>query len=307
MKRSRACIVIAMCLAAVFAGRIYAGAPGTQDEAIKVLPPILLWPNGAPRALGTADKDKPTLTPFLPDPAKATGAAMVICPGGAYAELADYEGASYARFLAANGIACFVLKYRLGSGGYRHPAMLQDAARSMRLVRSRAAEWGIDPKRVGIMGSSAGGHLASMMLTHADPGTSGASDPIERHSSRPDLGVLCYPVITMGRYTHAGSKANLLGDYPAPALVEFTSGELQVTGDTPPCFIWATWEDNVVPIENSLQFAGALRKHNIPFDLHIYQKGGHGMGLGGDDKDPATFHPWTRDLLFWLKVQGFVK
>ncbi|MEN6311689.1 MAG: alpha/beta hydrolase, partial [Acidobacteriota bacterium] len=209
-------------------------APGTAAEEVRALPPVLLWPAGAPGALGNEEKDKPTLTPYLPDPAKAGGAAIIICPGGAYGGLADYEGADYARWLAANGVAGFVLKYRLASGGYRHPAMLQDAARAVRLVRARSAEWGLDPKRVGIMGSSAGGHLASTLLTHFDQGRPSAADPVERQSSRPDLGVLCYPVITLGRHTHQGSKANLLGKNPAPALVEFLSSELQVTAGTPP-------------------------------------------------------------------------
>jgi acetyl esterase/lipase len=264
-----------------------------------------LWPDGAPGAFGTADKDIPTLTPFWPDPAKATGAAIVICPGGGYGALAPHEGADYARWLNEQGIAGFVLKYRLGSSGYRHPIMLQDAARAIRTVRADAAEWHLDPKRIGIMGSSAGGHLASMAVTHFDQGKPDAPDPIERQSSRPDLGILCYAVITMGEFTHQGSKHNLLGNDPSPELVRNLSNELQVTKETPPCFIWHTWEDTAVPVENSLQFAAALRKAGVPFDLHIYQKGGHGLGLGTREWDPARRHPWTRDCEFWLKVQGF--
>jgi len=160
--------------------------------------PFPRWPEGVPGALGQADKDIPTLTPYFPDPAKATGAAMVICPGGGYAALARHEGADYARFLNESGIAGFVLKYRLGSGGYHHPAMLQDAARALRTVRASATDWKLDPKRIGIMGSSAGGHLASTLLTHFDAGKADASDPIERQSSRPDLGILCYSVPTLG-------------------------------------------------------------------------------------------------------------
>src|SRR6266850_6305515 len=151
-----------------------------------------LWPDGAPGALGKEDRDIPTLTPFLPDPANATGAAMVICPGGGYGGLAPYEGADYARFLNEQGIAGFVLKYRLGSGGYHHPIMLQDAARAVRTVRARAGEWKLDPKRVGIMGSSAGGHLTSTLLTHFDAGKADSQDSVERQSSRPDIGILCY-------------------------------------------------------------------------------------------------------------------
>jgi len=266
---------------------------------------IPLWPDGAPGALGSSSNDVPTLTPYLPDPAKATGAAMVICPGGGYSHLAAHEGNDYALWLNQHGVTCFVLKYRLGSSGYRHPAMLQDGARAVRLIRASAADWKIDPKRVGIIGSSAGGHLASTLMTHFDLGNSDATDPVERQSSRPDLGILCYPVITMGEYAHQGSKTFLLGTNPPPELVKLLSNELQVTTNTPPCFIWQTYEDKTVPVENSLLFAEALRKTGVPFDLHIYQKGRHGLGL--DDKPPFTHpHPWTGDCLFWLKQHGFV-
>jgi acetyl esterase/lipase len=266
--------------------------------------PFPLWPDGAPGAMGTAEKDLPTLTPYLPEPAKSTGAAIVICPGGGYGGLASHEGVDYARFLNEQGIAGFVLKYRLGSSGYRHPVMLQDAARAVRIVRAQAAQWKLDPHRIGIMGSSAGGHLASTLLTHFDAGQADATDSIERQSSRPDLGILCYAVITMGEFTHEGSKHNLLGNNPSPELIRDLSNELQVTKDTPPCFIWHTWEDTAVPVENSLHFAEALRKAAVPFDLHIYQNGGHGLGLGSRQWDPTKRHPWTLDLAVWLKVQG---
>jgi acetyl esterase/lipase len=266
-----------------------------------------LWPDGAPGALGKEEKDIPTLTVYLPETSKATGAAVVICPGGGYGMLANHEGEHYARFLNEQGVAGFVLKYRLGSGGYRHPVMLQDAARAMRTVRARAKEWNLDPKRVGIMGSSAGGHLASTMLTHFDQGNPEAADLIERQSSRPDAGILCYAVITMGQFTHQGSRNNLLGTQPSDELVQNLSNELQVTKDTPPCFLWHTWEDKAVPIENSLQFAKALQKTGVSFDLHIYQKGGHGLGLGSGQWDPDKRHPWTADLVYWLKAQGFTK
>jgi acetyl esterase/lipase len=266
-----------------------------------------LWPDGAPGALGQQDKDIPTLTPYLPDPAKATGAVIVICPGGGYGGLAPHEGADYARFLNEYGVAGFVLKYRLGSGGYRHPVMLQDAARAVRLVRDRAGEWKLDPHRIGIMGSSAGGHLASTLVTHFDAGKPDAADLVERQSSRPDLGILCYAVITLGQFTHQGSKQNLLGKDPSPELVRELSNELQVTKDTPPCFVWHTYEDSGVPVENSLQFAEALRRAGVPFDLHIYQKGPHGLGLGTRDWNPEKRHPWTHDCIVWLQAQGFVR
>ncbi|HXR07593.1 MAG TPA: alpha/beta hydrolase [Candidatus Acidoferrum sp.] len=266
--------------------------------------PIPLWPGGAPGALGVSSNDIPTLTPYLPDAASATGAAMVICPGGGYVGLAPHEGNDYALWLNQQGVAGFVLRYRLGPA-YHHPAMLQDAARALRLVRARAADWKIDTNRVGIMGSSAGGHLASTLLTHFDFGNTNAEDAIERQSSRPDIGILCYAVISMGQYTHQGSKHNLLGPNPSPDLVQLLSNELQVTPNTPPCFIWTTFEDKAVPMENSLLFASALRKNNVPFALDIYQNGGHGMGLA--DKPPfAHPHPWAADCLVWLKLHKFV-
>ena len=267
---------------------------------------VPLWPEGAPGALGKEEKDIPAVTPYLPEPDKATGAALVVFPGGGYGGLAQHEGNDYALWFNQHGITAFVVKYRLGSNGYRHPAMLHDAARALRLVRARAGEWKIDPKRVGIIGSSAGGHLASTLLTHFDAGKPDDADLIERQSSRPDIGILCYPVITMGEQTHQGLKNNLLGKDPSPELVRLLSNELQVTPETPPCFLFHTFEDTAVPVENSLRFAAALRKAGVPFDLHIYQKGRHGIGLG--DKPPfAHIHPWANDCLFWLKERGFVK
>jgi len=266
-----------------------------------------LWSNGAPGALGTGPKDIPTLTIYLPDTDKATGAALVICPGGAYAGLAPHEGDHYARFFCEHGIAGFVLKYRLGSASYRHPAMLQDAARAIRTVRARAAEWKLDPKRVGIIGSSAGGHLASTLLTHFDAGRADADDPIERQSSRPDLGLLCYPVISLMNFAHQGSIKNLLGDNPSPEQLKELSNELHVTKDTPPCFIWHTAEDKGVLVENSLMFADALKKADVPFALHIYEKGPHGLGLGSRQYGLGDRHPWTGECIFWLKEHGWVK
>ena len=187
--------------------------------------------------------------------------------------------------------------------------MLGDAARAVRLVRARAAEWQIDPHRVGIMGSSAGGHLASTLVTHFDAGKADAEDAVERQSSRPDAGILCYAVITMGDATHGGSRKNLLGDNPDPTLLELLSNEKQVTQKTPPCFLWHTWEDTAVKLENSLMFAAALQKAGVPFDLHVYQKGAHGIGLSAGQNGVASddVHPWAKDLAFWLKTQGFLR
>lgn len=267
---------------------------------------IPLWPDGAPGALGKDAKDIPTLTPFLADPAKATGAALVIFPGGGYGGLAPHEGAGYAEFFREQGIHCFVLKYRLGSSGYRHPRMLEDASRAVRLVRSKASEWKIDAKRVGVIGSSAGGHLASTIATHFDAGKADSADPIEKQSSRPDYVILCYAVISMGEVSHGGSRKNLLGDAPSPELIKDLSNELHVTKETPPCFIWATWEDKAVKIENSLAFATEMQMAGVPFDLHIYEKGGHGMGLGGG-RAGGAHHPWAADCVFWLKARGVLK
>lgn len=265
-----------------------------------------LWPAGAPGALGNSTNDIPNLTVYQPAGTNATGAAMVICPGGGYQHLAPHEGRDYALWLNQHGVTCFVLQYRLGSSGYRHPAMLNDAARAVRWVRAHAEDYQLDAKRVGIMGSSAGGHLAATLLTHFDTGDTNSADVVERQSSRPDLGVLCYAVISMGEYAHKGSRNNLLGTNPPPELVQQLSNELQVTTNTPPCFLWTTFEDKTVPMENTLLFASALRKNHVPFDLHVYQKGGHGMGL----KDKAPFahpHPWANDCLFWLQAQDFIK
>ena len=205
-----------------------------------------LWPGDAPGSLGNAEKDIPTLTPFFPSPETANGAAMVICPGGGYVHLAPHEGEGYAHWLTNHGITCFVLKYRLGGDGYRYPAAFQDATRAIRLIRARANEWKLDPNHVGIIGSSAGGHLASMVMTRFDAGNSNAVDVIDRQSSRPDVAILCYPVITMEKFAHQGSKNSLLGANPPTSLVEETSTELLVTKQSPPCFIWSTDEDTTV-------------------------------------------------------------
>jgi acetyl esterase/lipase len=263
---------------------------------------ITLWPDGAPGALGTAAKDIPTLTPYRSDTPRPGGAAIVICPGGAYQRLAPHEGRDYALFLNQRGLSCFVLKYRLAADGYRHPAMMQDGLRAIRHLRAHSEKLQIDPKRIGIMGSSAGGHVASTVMTHFDAGDPKSSDPIERQSSRPDFGILCYPVITMGPFAHAGSKKGLLGESPSDEQVNLLSNELQVTPQTPPCFIWHGLDDRSVPVENSLRFAEALRKQGVPFELHIYQSARHGIGLGDRTPPFSEALPWTGDLLLWLKL-----
>ena len=265
--------------------------------------PIVLWPKGAPGALGQEPSDIPTLTPFIPPKDKTTGAAIIVCPGGGYARLAEHEGRPVAEWLKSIGVTAFVLKYRHGSR-YPHPAPLQDAARAIRTVRSRAAEWRLDPHRIAILGFSAGGHLASTAATHFDPGNSKATDPIEQVSSRPSLLILIYPVITMRELTHAGSRRNLLGPEPSEELVAMLSNDEQVTKETPPTFLVHTATDAGVPVENSLRFAAALGKNGVAFELHIYEQGPHGFGLGGKDRILST---WPERLAAWLSLHGFVK
>ncbi len=263
--------------------------------------PIVLWPEGAPGAVGHDPVDIPTLTPYLPPKEKATRAAIVVCPGGGYGHLADHEGGPVAEWLNSIGVAAFVLKYRLGPR-YHHPAPLQDAARAIRTLRARAAEWNLDPERIGILGFSAGGHLASTLGTHFDSGSAEAPDPIERVSSRPNLMILIYPVITMRDHAHAGSKKNLLGPEPASELVALLSNEEHVTRETPPTFLVHTMTDPAVPVENSLSFAMALRKAGVPFEFHLYERGPHGFGLG--KKDPILAS-WPDRCADWLRLHGF--
>jgi acetyl esterase/lipase len=267
--------------------------------------PYLLWPKGAPGALGEKPNDKPTLTAWLPAAEKAVGAAVVVLPGGGYGGLAtDHEGKQIAQYLNSLGVAAFVCEYRHRGKGYGHPAPLQDAQRAIRTVRSKAAELKIDPSRIGIMGFSAGGHLASTAGTHFDTGKSDADDPIEKVSCRPDFLILCYPVIAFDEpYTHRGSQTNLLGKDASADLIKSLSNEKQVTAQTPPTFLFHTTEDTAVPPENSVQFYLALRKHKIPCELHIYEKGRHGVGLAQNDPVLST---WSGRLTDWLKIRGLL-
>ncbi|MDB6168678.1 MAG: endo,4-beta-xylanase [Verrucomicrobia bacterium] len=262
-----------------------------------------LYPAQAPGALGDQPQDRPTLTSFPPT-AEGTGSSVIVFPGGAYWMLAPHEGEAYARWLAGHGIHAWVLQYRLGSHGYRHPAMLHDAARSVRTVRHLARQQGLSPARIGVMGSSAGGHLVATLMTNFDAGQPASPDPVERESSRPDLGILCYPVITMKPpHAHLGSRENLLGASPLPAQVDELSAELHVRSDTPPAFIWHTVADNAVPVENALIFAQALQRAKVPFAMSLYENGAHGLGLG-TPAQPAP--PWTDDCLFWLRGRGWL-
>ena len=266
----------------------------------------LLWPNGAPGAKGDAEGDKPTISIYLPEQGKATGAAIVVCPGGGYGHLAvDHEGRQVGEWLNSLGVTAFVLKYRHSANGYRHPVPLQDAQRAIRTVRARAAEWKLDSSRIGIFGFSAGGHLASTTGTHFDPGKTDADDAIERVSSRPDLMVLVYPVISFTtEYTHKGSRKNLLGENPDEKLVQSLSNDTQVSPDTPPTFLMHTSADTAVPPENSVLFYLALRKSKVPAEMHIYETGQHGVGLA--QKDPVL-SSWPARCADWLRLRGFLE
>lgn len=265
----------------------------------------LLWPNGAPGALGAEAADRPKLTVYRAPLESATGAAVIVCPGGGYGRLAsDHEGRQVAQWLNSLGVSAFVLQYRLGPR-YRHPAPLNDAQRAIRLVRARAGEWGIDPARVGILGFSAGGHLAATAATHFDEGQAEASDPVERQGSRPDFAVLAYPVISLfDPPAHAASRRNLLGEPADPALVEQLSNERQVTSRTPPTFLFHTADDASVPVSNSLLFFEALQANGVPGALHVFAHGKHGVGLAASDPELSA---WPHLCAAWMRGLGLLK
>jgi acetyl esterase/lipase len=264
----------------------------------------LLWPKGAPGANGTKPEDQPSLSIHLPPTDKANGTGVVVCPGGGYGFLAaDHEGKQIGEFLNKQGVAAFVLKYRIAPH-YRHPAPMLDAQRAVRTVRARAKEWGVDPGRVGIMGFSAGGHLASTVATHFDDGKADAEDPIDRVSCRPDFAILCYPVITLKPpYAHMGSRNNLLGKEPDEKLVDSLCNDQMVTDKTPPTFLFHTDADSGVKPENSILYYSALKRHKVPAELHIYEKGPHGVGLAMNDANLST---WSERLVGWMKGRGLL-
>lgn len=240
---------------------------------------------------GSLENSKTTPSPviecYVPEGENKT--CLIIFPGGGYGGLAEHEGKGYAEYFSKKNIACFVVYYRLGNDGYKHPAMLEDGLSAIYTVRKLSEKFGVSPGKIGVIGSSAGGHLAATTLVHFDKYESSVS-------LRPDFGILCYPVITMdGKYCHMGSRENLIGKNPSKKLIDFVSCEKNVSSKTPPCFIWHTFEDDAVPVENSLLFASALREKNVPFQLHIYQKGRHGLGLN------ATFN-WAEECLRWINL-----
>lgn len=293
-----ACVVVAILSASAV----------PQTEAADSHQVRLLWPDGAPGAKGKDDGDKPNLTICLPAKDKANGAAVVIFPGGGYGHLAmDHEGYQIAEWLNSFGVAGFIVKYRhsRSGAGYGHPAPLQDAQRAIRTVRSGAEQWNVDPNRIGIIGFSAGGHLASSAGTHFHQRYSEIGDEIDRASCRPDFMILIYPVISFTEsFTHKGSRRNLLGENPDPELVENLSNEKQVASETPPTFLVFGDDDKVVPVENGVAFYLGLKKAKVPAEMHIYEKGRHGFGLGGGAGPVSS---WPRCCSEWMRTRGLLK
>ena len=294
---------------ALVAGMVATLTPSLQAQRpapiLQVPETFPLWGGKAPGALGEADDDIPTLTLYMPADTTGPMTAVVVAPGGGYRTLAtNKEGRLPANYLNTLGIAAFVLKYRLGPK-YHHPIELGDIQRAIRTVRARAAEWHIDQARIGVMGFSAGGHLASTASTHFDAGNATAGDPIDRASSRPDFSILGYPVITLSESSaHQGSKTMLLGENADPALARSLSTERRVTAETPPTFLFHTNADTTVPVENSVLYFLALRNAGVPAEMHIFKDGAHGAGLAMHD--PALSE-WPRVLTNWLRASGFLK
>jgi acetyl esterase/lipase len=286
--------------------QISAPAP---PEILKSVPPsIVLWPSGAPGALGDAEADKPRLYPFVPQ-TKSTTAAVLVIPGGGYAHVAiGHEGIQFARWLNAQGVTAFVLDYRVAP--YQYPVEIQDGMRALRYVRTHAAEYGIDPNRIGVWGSSAGGHLASTLGVHGNDAAPlpEKTDSVDQADARPNFMVLSYPVISMQPpIGHTGSMKNLLGETPDPQLQRKFSNQLGVNAQTPMAFLFASTGDPTVPVENSLDFYQALERAHVPAELHIYDYADHGCGLCGSIPELATWPLLLRNWLIhekWLPVDA---
>ncbi len=291
--RSLASLFVLACMTSSAAAQV----PPTGTE-------IRLWSGDAPLATGSGTEDTPALTVYQPAPGTATGAAFVVLPGGGYRGRAAHEGEPIARWLTSLGVTAFVARYRVSP--YRHPAPLSDAQRAIRYVRAYAKDWGLDG-RVGILGFSAGGHLASTAATQFTDGDASAADPVERVSSRPDLAILIYPVITFTEdaYVHKGSRTNLLGEAATAEQMAAMSSERRVTPRTPPVFLVHTTGDTGVPPENSLLFVEAMRKAKVELELHLYEGGRHGFGLGEVKDGPIGTWPILGGL--WLHKHGFAR
>jgi acetyl esterase/lipase len=308
MKRMLSVLAVLLAFTIAAAAGASQTVPAAQTGRGGSAPPaspqeILLWENGAPGALGQTDADQPSISVYRA-PRGSSGTAIVVAPGGGYANLAtEHEGRQEAYWFNAMGVTAFVLRYRLGPR-YHHPIELGDAQRAIRTVRARAAEFSVIPDRIGMMGFSAGGHLTSTAGTHFDAGKPDSSDPIERVSSRPDFMILGYPVISFDpAVAHAGSVRMLLGENPDPKLIENLSNDLQVTAQTPPTFIFHTTNDNGVPVENSVRFYLALRKAKVPVEMHLFENGPHGVGMALSD--PAL-SAWPNLLMNWLRARGLL-
>ncbi len=283
-----------LILACLSIATTYGIEPGTKTE--------LLWPNGAPGAKGNDANDKPTMTIFLPAKEKAAGSAVVIFPGGGYRMVAiDHEGYQVARWLNELGIAAFVVDYRHRGRGYGHPAPIQDAQRAIRTVRSRSAEFGIEPNKIGVIGFSAGGHLASTAGTHFNEKFYEPVDKIDVASARPDFMILIYPVISLGSFLHSGSYNALLGGTASQELIDNLSNEKHVDSNTPQTFLVHATDDKTVPAENSISFYLACKKANVPAEIHIWQKGEHGFGLG---KPGTPVSRWPALCADWMDKMG---
>ena len=284
--------VRAFALVAILIAQLQAAEPKT----------FRLWEGDAPNALGTEEKDIPTVIVYMPENAKQSTPVLMICPGGGYGGLAmDHEGHQFAKWANEMGMAGVIVSYRHRGRGYGHPNPLLDAQRAIRLTRSHADDWNIDSQRLGMIGFSAGGHLTSTVLTHFDQCQADAADAIDRLSSRLDFGILSYAVIALGEsYTHAGSQKNLLGADASPELIQSLSNEKQVTSQTPPTFLWHTAEDKAEPAENSLRFYSAMVTAGVPGELHVFAKGKHGLGLaagsGAAEQWPGLCKHWLADI-----------
>jgi acetyl esterase/lipase len=296
--------VMSLVLTTAFALAPDRASAQARSNALQDGQTIALWTGAAPGALGSDESDVPAVTVYLPATMLQNTPAVIVCPGGGYAQLAaNHEGRQVANYLNSLGVAAFVLRYRLGPR-YHHPIELGDAQRAIRLLRARASEWRLDPARIGIMGFSAGGHLAMTASTHIESHPT-PSDAIDRVSSRPDFAILGYPVISLTEaWTHRGSRTNLLGDNPDPALAKSLSGENAVAKNTPPTFIFQTDADTTVPAENSVHYYLALRKAGVPAEMHVFEKGPHGVGLANDD---AALSEWSKLMANWLRVHGVIK
>jgi acetyl esterase/lipase len=297
-------------LASIFMLALVSQALFAQEQK-----PILLYPNGVPNSkkapatyvekregYSVSLVTEPTITPYFPAKEKANGTAVIVFPGGGYINLTvTYEGEDIARAFNKIGVTAFVVKYRLPSDEImvdKTIGPLQDAQRAIQIVRERASEWGINPSKVGIIGFSAGGHLASTLATRYKKPVIANDGNI---SLRPDFAMLIYPVITFGPFAHTGSRENLIGKNPSQELVDLYSNEKQITPDTPPCFLIHAEDDDAVPVQNALLFYDALVKNKVKAEIHIFEEGGHGFGLN----NPKSKDKWFDWAANWLNENGF--